>query len=161
MARGVLCPHWVSQGRLSITMADDAKPHPATSCLWTRLREAAHRITLCQMRSAEGRQPCYRRQRSCNLLASRRKSDAIGVRHYKSTMVRGAWGLYPNGPGPERASDCAVGVSDAASRQRVTEKERATARKGDIPSNPARPERRRHADARQRSKERSLTMRPW
>jgi hypothetical protein len=93
-------------------------------------------------------------------------SESPKERHDRHALLQayhsaGRMGLHPNGRGPERASDCAVGVSYAASRQRVAEKEYATARKGGIPSNLVRPERRRRADAKQRQKERSLTMRPW
>ncbi len=59
----------------------------------------------------------------------------------------GRMGLHPNKRGPERVSDCAAGVSDAASRQRVAEKERATVQKGGIPSNLAGLKRRKRADA--------------
>jgi hypothetical protein len=73
----------------------------------------------------------------------------------------GRMGLHMNIRGPERASNCAAGVSNAASRQRVAEKERATVRKGNIPSNRAGPKWRRRANAKQHQDERSLTMRPW
>jgi hypothetical protein len=93
-------------------------------------------------------------------------SESLNEQRDKRALLQayhgaGRMGLPWNRRGPERVSDCAMGISDAPSHQQVTEIERATVQKRATPNNQAKPGRRRRANSKKRLKERSLTMRPW